>query len=670
MKIKGIPVWEQHIEKFIAGGFGLVLLGVGVTQVLLRPNDVSMENKTVGPAEIEATLKARADAVAAKLSSNAAGTGVADGGIPPGAFDDFRKSLDGGVAPRPTLPSVAPSLAAAILPSEAAVDAGRFHEPKFVGPSMLATRQEADTVDETALRQSPELAETLKESFSDPTRPKDITWLVPVATLDLSAWRTELHKAISGGKTPELPIPTLWYNDSLWLVDLVFERQERVSTSAGGESKWGEPSVVGVLPGHFTFRKEIATADVGLRDEMYRLLAQKEKVLEILQPEFITTKGNTFSPSVVLGKEEGPNDGGENPELRRLKLAYNRKVVDRDRTYAQVKDLGGPCEPPKSDDREKDKEKKRGDDEGKGTGGGGAGGGGGAKAPGGGGLGGGGMSGGKNNSGRTKDDEEKCVRLTKKWKELDSQVQKLEADLKRLAPNADLAAKANVIDLSKDSMLTVWAHDIWVKPGATYRYRCRVDLYNPFFARKRQLVPDQQKLSDAFVLPSAISEWGDPVTVEPPVRFFVTDATESGGRLGLGSAKIELYRFFDGVRRTETIHVQPGDRIGGVVEKRREGGAIDFSTDWYVVDIVDDGGSDRQKGAQVLVRRIDDPTLVVRASSADAGSPDRQRFMDEVQAAKDAATKEEPKDAPADGGNGAPKTPSGPSGGSGGPSGK
>lgn len=664
MKIKGIPVWEQHIEKFILGGFGLVLLGVGAMQVLTRPNEVPMEGKPAGPAEIEAALKARADAVAAKLNPNAAAPAIVDGEIPSGAFDAFRAQVDGGVSPRTTLPSVAPALAAAILPSEAAVDAGRFHEPAFGAPVMQATRQEADTLDESALQQTPELADILKEHFGDRfggDGAKDITWLVPTGSIDLREWRAELRKALPNAKPPELAIPTLWYNDALWLVDVVFERQERISQN-GGNATWSDPTVVAVLPGQFSFRKEIGNAGVDLRDEMYRLLAQKDKVLQILQPQFLPTKGSTFSPALILGKDD-EKDAGANPELRRLKQQYDRKSIEAERTLAEVKDLGGPCEP-KGEDRERDR---RRDDEDRGRGGDD---GGGAKAPGGGGLGGGGMSGGKNNSGRSKEEEEKCVRLTRKWKELDSQVKKLEEEIKRLSPATDLSASGNVVDLAKDDSLLVWAHDIWVKPGATYRYRCRVDLYNPFFARKRQLIPEQQKLSDPFVIGSKTSGWGTPVTVEPPVRFFVTDASEGGGRLGLGSAKIELYRFYDGQRRSETITVQPGDRIGGVVERRREGVTVDFTTDWFVVDIVDDGGGERQKSGHVVLRRADDPTLVIRMPVADAASSDRERFMDEVEAARDAASKpadkgDKPED-PADGGS--PR--GGPGGGFGGPAGK
>ncbi len=669
MKIKGIPVWEQHVEKFVLGGFGLVLLGVGAMQVLTSPHDVSLENRTAGPDEIEAALRARTDAVASKLSESAAAPNLVDGEIPAGALDTFRASLDSGISPRRSLPATAPALAAAILPSEAAVDAGRFYEPSFIAPRMTAVRQESDTLDETVLRQYPEIAEIFKGSLDAPDAAKDITWMVPLAQIDLTAWRDELRKAQPGAKPPQLAIPTLWYNDALWLVDVVFERQERVAAGNGGSpsgASWGDPTTVGVLPGYFTFRKEMEKADVGLRDEVFRLLSQKDKVLQIIQPEFLATKGETFSPALVLGSRDESGSAGDTPELRRLKQQFSRKVVERDRTFAEVKDLGGPCEPKSNDERDR-----RRDDDGRGNsggagGGGGGGGGGGARSPGGGGLG-GGFSGGKNNSGRSKEDDEKCIRLTRRWKELDEQVKRLEEDIRRLSPDASLGSKSGVVDLAKDEALTIWAHDIWVKPGATYRYRCRVEIYNPFFARKRQLLPEQQSLSDRFVIASTTSQWGDPVTVEPPVRFFVTDASESGGRLGLGNAKIELYRFVDGQRRSETIFVQPGDRVGTVVERRREGTTIDFGTDWFVVDIVDDGG-DRQRGGHVLLRRADDPTIVMRVPASDASSEERLRFSDEVQAARDTRGKESEETA-------TPETPtegggrSGPGGGFGGPAG-
>ena len=57
-------------------------------------------------------------------------------------------------------------------------------------------------------------------------------------------------------------------------------------------------------------------------------------------------------------------------------------------------------------------------------------------------------------------------------------------------------------DINREDTIPIWAHDLDVKPESTYRYRCIVQVYNPFFGRKRQLVPQQVGLSDAFVLAS------------------------------------------------------------------------------------------------------------------------------------------------------------------------
>lgn len=665
MKIKGIPFWEQHVEKFILAGFGVVLLGVGAWQVLLRPTDITLENKPAGPDEIEAALKARAEAVSAKLGSGAGSAPLVEGKLPL-AMSTFPAALDGGVSPRTTLPTVAPSLAAAILPSEAASSDDRFYEPSMKAPTMVTVRQESDTLEETALTQFPELAEIYKDFAQDPTRPRDITWLVPVAEVDVAAMRAELRKSMANDKPPILAIPALWFNDALWLVDVQFQRQERKA-----DGSWSEPTLIATLPNQFTFRKEIPTANVDLRDEMYRLLVQSDKVLSILQPDFLPTKGDTFSAGLVLGAAENAagkdGDAKTDPDtvkLNRLKQNFARKQIERDRTAEQVKDLGGPCEPPpKTDDRKKDNK----DNEDSGKSGGGRG------APGGGGLGGGGMPGGKNKGQpKEKEDLDKCIRLTRRLKALENELEKLQDDIKRLSPSESLAgSQKGRVDLAKDAKLLVWGHDITVKPGATYRYTCRIDSYNPFFGRKRQLIPQQQNLSNPFILASAVSAPSAPVTVEPPVAIFVTEASSNGGRLGMGKARVELYRFFDGVRRAETMEVQPGDRIGKVVEKKRDGGpSIDFTTDWFVVDIVDDGASDRnggEAGVHVLLRRVNDEGIVVRDPLADEASAERTRFEEEAQAVKaPTPPKAEGSDEPPASGGGAKA----PGGGGAGPGGK
>jgi uncharacterized membrane protein YgcG len=643
MKIKGIPFWEQHIEKFILAGFGVVALGVGAMQFLLRPTDVTLENQPAGPEEVERALKARADAVSSKLAGGASGSPLVEGELPL-AMKTFPGALEGGVSPRTTLPTTAPALAAAILPSEAAIDAGRFYEPNFAAPKMVTVRQESDTLADGVLKSSPELADAFKFAPGDP---EDVTWLVPVAEVDVAAIRSELRRAMLNQKPPILAIPGLWYKESLWLVDVVFERQE-----LGADGNWSSPQAIGLLPARyqFTFRNEIPKAGVDLREEMFRLLSQNEKVLAVLQPDFLPTKGETFSAGLVLASvsESEPKSAVENPEARRLsrlRQSLKRVTIERDRTEVQVKELGGPCEPPKSDDPEK---KPRGGDSG--------GDGGGARSPGGGGLG-GGMSGGGGGKNRgqpeKKEDLEKCVRMTRRLKSLNDELAKIEAEIGRLAPSTSIGSSSSMVDLGKDAKVYVWAHDLWVKPGATYRYTCRIESFNPFFARKLQLIPEQQRLSDPFVLSSKTSAPSDPVTVKPPVAIFVTEAQPNGGRLGMGTARLELYRFFDGARRSQTVDVQPGDRVGAVQERRRDSGpTVDFSTEWYVVDILSEttGAGD---GVQVLLRRANGGEMMVRSPAADESSSERLRFEDEVQSPRAGAPVKEPEqeETKTDGGN-------------------
>jgi hypothetical protein len=435
---------------------------------------------------------------------------------------------------------------------------------------------------------------------------------------------------------------------------MVFERQERKP-----DGSWGETTTVGVLPGSFTFRPLIPKADANLRQSVFTEFSQRDRVLSVLQPDFLPTKGNSFSSTLILGATD---DGAANAaasddadEVRSLRRQASRLADDVARVEEELKPLGGPLEEEtpeqrrEREKRERDAERNNNNNNNNNDDGGG----GGVAPPGGGGLGGGQGPGKRQGSGDAEANKQKRRQLTKKLNTLKGKLDKINAQLAKLAPGQQVqAGNVKAVDLSKDDTVFVWAHDIDVVTGGTYRYRCRADLLNPFFARKRQLVKEQAGLADTFVMASAVSEWGEPITVQPAVSFFVTDATPGEGRLGLGFAKVEVYRFFDGQRRSESFTVQPGDRIGGKSE-RAKGGAtsVDFSTDWYVVDIIESGGGDRDNrtGTRVVVRRIDESGSEVRTPSGDISDADRERYLDEVTSAR--VANDEPKDDRNDRGN-------------------
>ena len=103
------------------------------------------------------------------------------------------------------------------------------------------------------------------------------------------------------------------------------------------------------------------------------------------------------------------------------------------------------------------------------------------------------------------------------------------------------------------------------------------------FARSRQLLEAQQNLATAFTIDSLTSDWSAPVEIKPPVEFYVVRASEDGGSMGLGEIRIEMYRYFDGSRRSEQFSVQPGEQIGRTATVTDSGTptTVDFSTNWY-----------------------------------------------------------------------------------------
>ena len=104
--------------------------------------------------------------------------------------------------------------------------------------------------------------------------------------------------------------------------------------------------------------------------------------------------------------------------------------------------------------------------------------------------------------------------------------------------------------------------------------------------------------------------------------------------MGLGEIRIEMYRYFDGSRRSEQFSVQPGEQIGRTATVTDSGTptTVDFSTNWYLVDVIADpaaaGGSglDRDEDATVVCRRIDGSEVRLRVPSRQIADPERVRL--------------------------------------------
>jgi len=465
----------------------------------------------------------------------------------------------------------------------------------------------------------------------------DVTWLTPVGWLDLKALREELRRSEPNASPPLSAAPSSWYQEGTFLVDIVFEREELLD-----DGTWGNRKVVSPLPDRLSFRKRIPNASVELRNEILGTLARAVKQLEILQPEFYPTKNDSFVAPGVTSDGGASGKGVEPREILRLR----QRIVNAERRLMKLVETLTEAGGALGDDP-------KGAPGGGASGGdgrrGGGGSGGGGPPPrggsGGGGIGGGGgvMGGGGAGSGDAQKDALRR-QLTKRVKAATEEIAKFKAELEAKVPSAAKPAadaeedSKRLADLATLDRIMVWAHDLDVKPQASYRYRCIAEAFNPYFGRKHQLVGQQASFADAMVIRSAPSSWSNPVQVTPSSTFFVTSASTDGGALGLGTAEIEVYRLVEGVRRRQQFTLQPGDRIGRVVEPRRnEGGdSVDFTTDWFLVAIVEDSAAegrdqDRAKGFFVVVRQMQgDDEIGLRSPLQDSESIDRRRLMEEA----------------------------------------
>ena len=130
--------------------------------------------------------------------------------------------------------------------------------------------------------------------------------------------------------------------------------------------------------------------------------------------------------------------------------------------------------------------------------------------------------------------------------------------------------------------VTIWAHDLTVKPGATYRYRLRAGAMNPFFLREKILVEGQKPLAKQLTLVSAPSKWTEAISIHRKTYFFLVDGSRRDDE-----GRMELYRRFDGSWRRQELEVRPGEPIGGMhrLASERFELDVDLSVGAIVVDL-------------------------------------------------------------------------------------
>jgi hypothetical protein len=572
MKAKGIPFWERHIEHLVLGLAALLFVAYTALQFVGNPNAVEVKGQKgvqVDPGSVDAYLEARARELQTRLAPEA--PAAMQFGQPRTQVTAFRQGLEASVAPAARLDLPVPMVAINIAGGGPGGDQV-YYVPRLPQPTRLVWQQNFESLRPEVVSTHPQLQPWAGEP------PHDVTWVTPAAVLDLAAVRREFQR-----DDPEKnlrAIPSHFYENRISIVDVRVEREELV------DGAWRNLTTLPPLPGGLSFRPMLAAGrpDRALKDQILRTLADPAAQAQVVQPDFFETTHANWEPPDPL--EVVDVAGGTLPAVAELqvKLSRTRKKLQEAETRLanECKDVPEGAPPPGSPPSGGSK--------------------GGRDAPGGEGGGMGGSKEGRRDPAQERERQRQaatCRGLRLQRDRHERAIARYEREIVALGGVVGEVVVENraAVSVMDADQLVVWAHDVTVAVGGTYRYRFTVDLYNPFFGQKIALVEAQQKLADSMTLPSETSAWSGPVRADPPQRFFVTRVIPPAGQgvvfgRDAGRAMVDVYRFFDGRWWLHRFNVQPGERIGGTEDKSKRDQPprrIDFGTEWFPVDIIAGG---------------------------------------------------------------------------------
>ncbi len=628
--MKGISIVERHFEKAILGLVALAVGGFALVDVMGFLNSpAKMGGKDTPVAEIAPTLKKLSD----EVSSAQGGTQVSIEIPPvPEGTSNASAMFEQPAVPGDPLPKAMPALAASLF-SNASRPVPLYHEPNFGPVKMVAPILQSDGAVKIVAGKDDALAAFLDArpegwSKGDP----DVIWTTPVAEVDLASIRAELEKAEPKANPPREKLPLHWWQQrdrSVCVLEVKFERQEQKP-----DGSWGNSVEVEPLPGIATFRGADLPNVSAVVDRMKANAGMQERILRPPFPPL--AQGTASDPRGTAG---GGAAAGESKELTAARKSLEKAKERLTEVAAKLEEAGGDYnEPPPG--AKGGRGRGSGGDAGSppsGSGGSGAKGGG---APGAGGFG-PGASGGSGGDPNSPASIRKRRALMQDRDKAKAEVAKIEAQVNQLAKPAAGAPGAGAAPASERFL--VWAHDLKVRPGAVYRYRCLLSILNPFLGRAGEVQDSQKSLAAKSGVLTAPSEWVT-VRTRSPRDFFVVEAMPGEGASGLGLGRFDLFKLEKGQWCTQRETIEVGDRVGGVLKTASAPGKeseVDFTTDWFVIGIYRDFAAEAEqarsgkKGADgqgassdrqmmvVLANAKDPSQIVVRRPSEDSAHPDR-----------------------------------------------
>jgi len=553
MKLKGVNPIAQHIEKAVLGLTALVFLAVISMQFVVEPNKVSTGNREVSPDQIYNDLASTANALQSQISDLSPGLPE----VQPvdllsrynNAFTTDNQSVTELASALGTGFDAAKQLGIGDFTPTGDKLQGDIEALTVPATSTPLASSTWGTLDPYAILEVPEYAD-----FVPAAQPFDF----PTVSIEADFSGTTLNNILEGNDGYSGVPRLFWKSTGMAIMGLEVQRQERQADGSWSNSQTITPPPGTPLP------TNAVTKDDGLV-RLNNIIASAQEVAdEVMRPMYPPTISGPawLPPSELLDSSD-------------LGLTETQQLQRRlTRLNSQIDGLRNPASTRQTTTRDP------------------AGGGGGkttSRDP-----------GSDPNIGSPRSSSS---RNRDKIEKLEEQIEAIKEDLERLGVDAQDALTDSATDILSQEFIQLWAHDMGVEPGATYRYRTRAVLNNPYFRKGPYLDETDDAQQALTVEPFASgdwSDWSDPVDVGAKEFFFVTEATQPITGADLPKAKVELYSMYYGYYRRSSMTIEPGQsllanlRVSGdlVIMDTAEIDAEDTAK--YIQDQIDGTNTDSQ----------------------------------------------------------------------------
>lgn len=526
MKLKGVNPLEQHIEKIVLGVVMILLLAVLSIQFVGRPNDIDVGSRAVAPDQVYVVLQGQADQLQSQLSD-------LDPALPEiqpvdlvERYNDAFANASGGTVQLTSALGQGVDIAegsGGTTYEAPVVDTGPIEALMVPVTTKPIVASLWSTLDPYAVLAVPEY-----EQYIPATQPFDF----PSVTVEAIFNGKDLEDALIG-------IPRrFWSVTGLAILGFESERQELLA-----DGSWGASESI-VTPPHTPTPTNAMGDEAGLLELTALVTTAAGVIDEVARPMFPPTiAGEIWTPP---SERIASADDSESTVINRLTRQLERNKAELDR----LKGVTGPGTNMRDPRNVRDP----------------------GQQP--------------QTQPNTDRNKTKIDRVEKKIKDIEDQLEELGVDTKdSRKTRLTRTSRTDVGSVLEEESIELWAHDLGVEPGVTYRYRTRVVVNNPLFRKSSELNPDdaaQQALTlDPFAR-GDWSQWSDPIVVGADEYFFVTKAETDSGFGSVGpKATIEMYKMYYGHYRRSTLSAMPGDELSASV---RMSGDL-FFFDSSVIDV-------------------------------------------------------------------------------------